>query len=377
MKPHPAHPLPAALESAVQRLKRAARDAALHTVESLGLAALSALSAQQREQMLAAQFELNRKLAPFAVAFNDALDEQLIRELGRRVDLELPASAASMQAADSMWDSLRLVDDVEVEAQISADRFAMDVAHGCEWELREVDAYLGSLLPATVAPLQRNPLRPELIGHALVKAIPWLSERAEVRKVLLAELGRSLGGLLRGSYASIVADWRQAGLRPASLAVRHRQQREGLANEESPAEAGASRRGGLGAVPFHAQAGAHVSARAGAYAEGPLSSNPRPSGFTDFSGFGEPGSRARTGFYRPCVAAHPQRWHQAAIWARWTRRLMSLIRRLALQRSAAGGAHPQRAQQRPPQVARALRRRTSTPARMGGRCVGAGCLGSA
>ncbi len=224
MKPHPAQPLPAALESAVQRLKLAARDAAQRTVESLGLAGLSALNAGQREQMLAAQFELNRKLGDFARAFNEALDERLIRDLGRRVSLELPHRGAD---ADSMWDSLRLVDDVELEAQISADRFAMDLAHGCEWELRELDAYLGSVLPEGAGGPARNPLRPELVGHALFKGINLLTERTELRKLLVAEIGRSLGTLLRASYAAIVADWRQSGLRPASLAVRRRVQAQG------------------------------------------------------------------------------------------------------------------------------------------------------
>ena len=241
MKPHPAQPLPVALESAVQRLKVAVRDAAQRSVESLGLAALSALNPHQREHLLAAQFELQRKLGPFSMAFNDALDERLIRDLGRRVGLEMPEGAE----VDSTWDSLRLVDDGEVEAQISADSIAMDIGHVCEWELREIDAYLGSVMPewatrpqrldpgqrshSSEAPTaaQRNPLRPELVGHALVKSIQLLSERAELRKLLLTEIGRSLTGLLRASYAAIVSDWRHCGLRPASLAVRRKHLREG------------------------------------------------------------------------------------------------------------------------------------------------------
>ncbi len=285
MKPHPAQPLPAALESAVQRLKMAARDAAQRSVESLGLAALSALNVQQREHLLAAQFELQRKLLAFSLAFNDALDERLIRDLGRKVSLELPEGAD----ADSMWDSLRLVDDGEVEAQISADSFAMDIAHGCEWELREIDAYLGSVMPefstlpqrldagslthAAQAPGSppRNPLRPELVGHALVKSIQLLSERAELRKLLMTEIGRSLNGLLRASYAAIVSDWRLSGLRPASLAVRRRQQREGGADSgHKPATEAERHRervmgadsGYMGAHRDSSEDGAHTSEHA-------------------------------------------------------------------------------------------------------------------
>ena len=82
MKPNPVHRLPAPLEAAVQRLKLAARDAAERTIESLGLAALAARNAYQRDGLLGAQFELNRKSAIFALHFNDALDEGVLRERG-------------------------------------------------------------------------------------------------------------------------------------------------------------------------------------------------------------------------------------------------------------------------------------------------------
>ncbi len=304
MKQHPAQPLPAALESAVQRLKVAARDAAQRTVESLGLAALSALSAQQREQMLAAQFELHRKQGPFALAFNDAFDERLVHDLGRRVGFEVPSGAD----ADSMWDSLRLVDDVEVEAQISADRFAMDIAHACEWELREIDAYLGSVIPSPGSTLagmeahagaQRNPLRPELVGHALVKSIELLTERGELRKLLLAEIGRSLSGLLRTSYAAIVAEWRQSGLRPASLAVRRRLQRDGSTDAGGDttavhhAESGAGGRQGVdsGYLGAGGRQGAKDSGLGGAGFSGAAGAGGTRS--ADHSSFG---SRGHTGF---------------------------------------------------------------------------------
>jgi len=341
MKPHPAQPLPAALESAVQRLKLAARDAAQRTVESLGLAGLSALNVQQREQMLAAQFELNRKLGAFALAFNEALDERLIRDLGRRVSLELPAGPD----ADSMWDSLRLVDDGEVEAQISADRFAMDIAHGCEWELRELDAYLGSVLPAGAAGPLRNPLRPEVVGHALIKGINLLTERAELRKLLVAEIGRSLGALLRTSYAAIVADWRQSGLRPASLAVRRRLQAQGSGDSahDAAADPHAERAVG-GESGYHgmpARAGAEPGVQGLHGARGPHGApGGRPSRFgaRSESGFGD----ATTGSYPSGRRSSSGRLPGSAPSDLGTvdAGLMSLIRRLAYSAVPAAVAAP-------------------------------------
>jgi hypothetical protein len=222
MKPNPIHRLPAPLEAAVQRLKLAAREACERTVESLGLAALAATHAFQRDGLLGAQFELNRKSAVFVLTFNDAFDERVLRELGPRATGAGPAVAT----APPSWDALSLVEDREVEAQISAERFGQEIAHACEWELRELDAYAGSLLASAGGEPDRNPLRPDIVGHAMVRGIDAVSERAEIRKVLSSELSRSLGGLLREGYAAIVADWRNAGVQPIGLAVRNRPSRE-------------------------------------------------------------------------------------------------------------------------------------------------------
>ncbi len=237
MKPNPVHRLPAPLEAAVQRLKLSAREAAERTIESLGLAALAANNAFQRDGLLGAQFELNRKSAVFALTFNESYDQRVLREIAPRpasdsgsfgppTDFASHSGARSTpSAAATDWASLSLVEDQEVEAQISAERFGMNIAHVCEWELRELDAYVSSILDEAGGERDRNPLRPDLIGHAMLRGIAAVSDREDVRKVLSAELSRSLGGLLRTAYADIVASLRNAGVQPQSLAVRNRAQR--------------------------------------------------------------------------------------------------------------------------------------------------------
>ncbi len=217
MNPNPVHRLPAPLEAAVQSLKLAAREAVERTVESLGLAALGATHAFQRDGLLGAQFELNRKSAVFALSFNDAFDERVLREVGPRSG----SAPAAKPATGTAWDALRLVDDREVEAQISAERFGMEIAHACEWELRELNAYIGSLLGYGGSEQERNPLRPELVGHAMLRGIDAVSERPEIRQVLTTEMSRSLGTLLRTTYARIVDDLRSAGVQPLGLTVRN------------------------------------------------------------------------------------------------------------------------------------------------------------
>lgn len=207
MTPPPVHRLHALLEAAAHRLKLAARASAERTVESLGLAALAAHGVFQRDALLGAQFELNRKSAMFALAFGECLDDKLRQDSAPR----------QRAAAETAWDALGLVEDTEVERKISADRFGMEVQHACEWELRELEGYIGSLLGPTV---ERNPLRPETVGLALLKGIEAVSDRTDVRSLLQSELGRVLALEMRATYAAIVADLRKAGVQPAGLSVR-------------------------------------------------------------------------------------------------------------------------------------------------------------
>ena len=210
--------LPALLETAIQRVKLAARDAAERTVESLGLSTLAASNAFQRDVMLNAQFELNRKGAIFALTFDETLDKQIRQESGLR------SPTASPLGPDS-WEALSLVDDHELEVKVSAERFGLEISLACEWELRELEAYVGSLLGHARAERERNPLRPELVGIAMIRAIEAVVDRADSRKVLTAEFGRSLAGLLRTTYADIVGDMRKSGIQPVGMMVRNAEDR--------------------------------------------------------------------------------------------------------------------------------------------------------
>ena len=229
--------LPVNLESAVQRVRMAARTAAEHTVDSLGLAALACHQVLQRDALLGAQYELNRKLAIFALTFNEALDLDVARQTGTLT--ATPGPAITPDSLVASWESLTLVDDHEVEIHISADRFALEISHACEWEIRELDAYMGTLLGLTGAEHSRNPLRAEVIGQAMIRAVEAVADRPEVRKVLCTEIGRSLAHAMRQTYTDVVGDLRHAGVRPAGLTVR-----------QTPSR-GQSQHGGLGADSQH------------------------------------------------------------------------------------------------------------------------------
>jgi hypothetical protein len=210
--------VPPALKAAVQRVKVAARDAALRCVDSLGVAALASSRTVEREEFLAAQFELNKRQSAYVMTFNEHLDEGVMRELRR---LESSPSKFNSKLG-STWQSLTLVDDREVENQVTADRIALTLRHECEWELRELDTLLMGLLHTASRSdgEYRNPLRPELIGRSMVTACDAVSERPEVRRLLTEQMGRSLASAMPTLYGTIVQELRSAGVRAPDMTVR-------------------------------------------------------------------------------------------------------------------------------------------------------------
>ena len=309
--------LPANLESAVQRVRMAARSAAEHTVDSLGLAALATSSVVQRDALLGAQYELNRKLAIFALTFNEALDTDVARQAGTLV--ATPGPAVTPDGLVASWESLTLVDDHELEIHISADRFALEISHACEWEIRELDAYMGTLLHLGAADHDRNPLRAEVVGQAMIRAIEAVADRPEVRKVLGTEIGRSLAHAMRQTYGDIVADLRHAGVRPVGMAVRS-------SGSRTP-----SVHGGLGGS---------AEARGPASSHAPMDAG--SDGGHDLSGNGRLSTRAGTAPARSGFAPS-SRGGLAPTMGRVDGEMMALIRRLAhspsLQAPDDGGHH--------------------------------------
>ena len=210
--------LPAALTAAAQRIKVTAREAAQRCVDALGVAALGSASTAEREDLLAAQFELNRKQSAFAMSFNERLDDSLAADMRRR------EGTVRTSTIGSSWQSLTLVDDREVEIQVSAERFALTLQHDCEWELRDLDALMTGLLHNPHGNRNevevRNPLRPEVIGKAMVAACDAISERASVRKVMAEQMARTLAPAMPALYSTIAQEMKAAGVKPPEMAVR-------------------------------------------------------------------------------------------------------------------------------------------------------------
>lgn len=218
------------LEASLTRLRLAGEQAAERCSEGLGLSALSASSNKRRDALLAAQFVFRQQQVVFSQRFMQSLRRQVAAEQSPTQ----PAAAPLPKKKE--WSELSLMDDDQVDNLVAADRIGLAIGQHCEWELREVDSYVAGLRIG-----ERNPLRPELIGHALLDGVQALTDDPMIRQTLTDELARSLAQEMRNCYADIAELLRSRGLRPQDLRVR------------ATPDGGASRNGGFSSTSQQAE----------------------------------------------------------------------------------------------------------------------------
>ncbi len=197
----------------MSQVKVTAAAVAERVSEVLGTMARSTPRAAEREQMLSAQQDLLRSMGEFHRVFRDVLGEKMSQELAQRQ----PAKRATAVAD---WESLSLVEEDEVEERLHADRITQMIAHECDAQLRELGSYMNALTRSAPGSEQGNPLRAEVLGTAMYRAIEAVSEEREVRKLLARDLGQTLARAMPACYSEILSDLKLRGIKPAAMTVR-------------------------------------------------------------------------------------------------------------------------------------------------------------
>ena len=203
----------AALDAAFGHVASTAATAAERAAELLGTMATTATRIYQRDAYLTAQSDLRHRMPTFCRAFGEALRERLERELD-------PDSEKNRRLSAASWETLSLVADDEVEERMLSDRISQAITHECEWELRDLAAYMGALLRIGSADQDRNPFRPEAVGAAIFRAIEAVSTERETRKLLARELAPVISKAMRLCYAEVLSDLKARGVQPVNLSVR-------------------------------------------------------------------------------------------------------------------------------------------------------------
>jgi len=203
----------AALDAATNQIRTAAASAAMRVVENLTTLAQNATKISDRDQLIATQQELRRNLGTFQGTMHEALREKIAKDIAPRVD-----SKRKLESAD--WETLSLVDDLEVEERMNYTRLGQLISHECEWQLRDLAAYMGALLNFGCADDERNPLRAEIVGAALNRGIEAISGERESRRILTREFGLAMAQAMPECYSDILRMLQERGIRPVHLTVR-------------------------------------------------------------------------------------------------------------------------------------------------------------
>ena len=321
--------LQAALAAALNLIKATVTSVAERTAESLGVVAQSSSRVSERDLLYSAQFELRRNLNGFQRVFGAELHDKVARELYPREDTRRKLAAVD-------WQTLSLVDDSEMEERMFSDRIGQQISHASEGELRELAAYMGSLLHTGRADEDRNPLRAEMLGAALYRAIESVSDQAETRKLLARELGQGMARAMPECYGQILSDLQARGVQPVMLTVRTV---EGPGNQLPGVTSGYASLSSL-----RSQRGDLDSHSSGASGD-PAGSHGARTGGSAVSGHGPTSSGGTRGAGPRFGPANNQSNNQADV------QLMALLRRLTaiasrpgeldpVPRSHAGGAYP-------------------------------------
>ncbi|MDQ2926793.1 MAG: DUF1631 domain-containing protein, partial [Pseudomonadota bacterium] len=203
----------AALDAAMNLIRKTAASAATRVVENFTVLAQNATKINERDQIFTTQQELRRNLGTFQGSVHEALRERVAKDLAPRVDAK-----RKLESAD--WATLSLVDDLEVEERMNYTRLGQLISHECEWQLRDLAAYMGALLNFGRADDERNPLRAEIVGAALNRGIEAISGERESRRILTRELGQAMAQAMPECYAEILHMLQERGIRPVNLTVR-------------------------------------------------------------------------------------------------------------------------------------------------------------
>ena len=213
--------LQAALGVAIDQIRATLTEVAGRVSDGLGLMAQSSGRIAERDLLITTQFEMRRNLG--------ALNRVFGQELTQRTQSTLTQSAEPKRKASALdWQSLSLVDDSEMEERMFSDRVSQQISHACEAELRDLATYMGSLLNLGHVDQERNPLRAEVIGASLYRAIETTNAQPDSRKLLTRELGAAMAKAMPACYAQIVRGLHERGVRPVVLTVR---QVEGPGNQ--------------------------------------------------------------------------------------------------------------------------------------------------
>jgi hypothetical protein len=130
----------------------------------------------------------------------------------------------SLNSADTgrpmRFEELKIVDDDSIDEDVEVSQLVQQIEASAEWEIRDLTARLSALKGTDEVDAKHNPLRPELFGRSLQRAVQSMSVGGEERLVLLRSFGSALSTALKDTYSSYNQRLKARNIEPAAYGIR-------------------------------------------------------------------------------------------------------------------------------------------------------------
>ena len=134
------------------------------------------------------------------------VEVDLVRACVQSFDTLLQPSMLGKPAGPADSAGLQIEDDDTLWEDVEVSQLTLMIESGGEWELRELDSRMESLLPQGAGidrgTMPANPLRPELFARTLHRALKSLDIDLETKEALLGAFGVAMADALKVMYSA-------------------------------------------------------------------------------------------------------------------------------------------------------------------------------
>jgi hypothetical protein len=182
-------------------------------IDELEKNSFEALTSRERQAYRDVLTELRIGQRSLVESFVDNLSREAYRQYG----IDSPQSGNSV---DMSLENFALIDDARLQEDVEIVQLIQLIEAKAEWELQDFNSRMSSLKGSKTVDVRHNPIRPELFGRTLQRAMSVLPISGEQRVVLVRAFGNSLSAALRETYSEYSRRLKAQGINPVAYGIR-------------------------------------------------------------------------------------------------------------------------------------------------------------
>jgi hypothetical protein len=203
------------VEEAISRSRTLIDRVTRTVIDELEKNSFEALTSRERQAYRDVLTELRIGQRSLVESFVDNLSREAYRQYG--IDAPQASGSSSM---DMSMDNFSLLDDARLQEDVEIVQLIQLIEAKAEWELQDFNSRMSSLKGSKSVDVRHNPIRPELFGRTLQRAMSVLPISGEQRVVLVRAFGNSLSAALRETYSEYSRRLKTQGINPVAYGIR-------------------------------------------------------------------------------------------------------------------------------------------------------------